>query len=408
MNRAAFFGRLLIVGCSSLVGCSSAPGNDAPPRDEGGDPFDVPIEGATKDQVSQFLKGDAFFDVPFREPDGLGPLYIRIACSSCHTEATKGPGLVQKMVMVDPDGRPSDDQSKLPFGHTVRPQIAAGATIPILPPGDPAVQTTTRVGPSVLGRGYLEAVEDSEIERVAAEQSQRNDTIGGRINRVMYASEPNPDTTFGVYTKGDLVIGRFGLKARVATLDDFTGDALQGDMGITNPLRPNELPNPEGLTDDAKPGVDIDADFLNAVANYLRLIAIPARRGLSQQGRQLFERAQCSVCHVPSLRTRADYPLAQLRGIDAPIYSDLLLHDMGLQLADGIADGDSNWREWKTPPLIGLRFSRSFLHDGRAASIEEAIRLHGGTGSEGEGSARLFNELSDAERSALVAFVSAL
>jgi CxxC motif-containing protein (DUF1111 family) len=402
MNRGVFLGLLL------LAHCSSAPGTEVPPPYDGADPFDIPIATSTKEQVALFLKGDGFFDIPFREPDGLGPLYIRTACSSCHTEAAKGPGLVQKMVVVEADGLPSRDQSSLPFGHTVRPQIAAGATMPILPPSDPALKTTTRVGPSVLGRGYLEAVDDSEIERVAEEQANRTDSIGGRINRVVYASETNPDTTFGTFTKGDLVIGRFGLKARIATLDDFTGDALQGDMGITNPLRPTELPNPEGLTDDAKPGVDIDADFLNDIANYLRLIAIPVRRGLTEQGRQLFERAQCSVCHVPSLRTRADYPIAQLRAIDAPIYSDLLLHDLGTALADGIADGDASWREWKTPPLIGLRFSRTYLHDGRASSVEEAIQLHASSGSEAGGSVRLFNALTDAERRALITFVSAL
>jgi CxxC motif-containing protein (DUF1111 family) len=140
----------------------------------------------------------------------------------------------------------------------------------------------------------------------------------------------------------------------------------------------------------------------------LRLIAIPARHGLTDQGRQLFERAQCSVCHVPSLRTRADYPIAQLRAIDAPIYSDLLLHDMGLELSDGVADGDANWREWKTPPLIGLRFARSYLHDGRAESIEEAIQKHAGSGSEAGGSVRSFNALSEDERRALIAFVGAL
>jgi CxxC motif-containing protein (DUF1111 family) len=403
MNRGVLLGLLLLAHCSSSTGSDPSP----PPEDTT-DPFDVPIANATKAQVGQFLKGDAFFDVPLRETDGLGPLYIRMACSSCHSEASKGPGLVQKMVVVDPDGPPSSDQSMLPFGHTVRPLLAAGATIAILPPSDPSVRTTTRVGPSVLGRGYLEAVEDSEIERAAEEQANRTDAIGGRINRVVYSSETNPDTTFGVHTRGDLLIGRFGLKARIATLDDFTGDALQGDMGITNPLRPEELPNPEKLTDDGKPGVDVDADFLNDVANYLRLIAIPARHGLSARGRALFEQAQCSVCHVPSMRTRADYPIEQLRAIDAPIYSDLLLHDMGRELADGIADGDANWREWKTPPLIGLRFMRTFLHDGRAGSLEEAIELHGGSGSEAGGSLRLFQQLSDADRRELVDFVSRL
>jgi CxxC motif-containing protein (DUF1111 family) len=401
MNRAVFLGFLM------LAGCSSAAAEEAPPPD-GTDPFDVPITGADKDQFRQFLKGDGLFDVPFRESDGLGPLYIRVACSSCHTEAAKGPGLVEKMTFVDAEGRPSDDQSGLPFGNTVRPQIAAGATTPILAPSTPGLKTSIRFGPSVLGRGYLEAIEDSEIERVAEEQSNRTDSIGGRINHVVYASEPNPDATFGAHAKGDVLIGRFGLKARIATLDEFSADALQGDMGVTNPLRPEELPNPDGLTDDDKPGVDTSADVVNDIANYLRLIAIPARRGLTDHGKKLFERTQCAVCHVPSMKTRADYPISQLRSIDAAIYSDLLLHDMGTELADGIVDGDANWREWKTPPLIGLRFLRTFLHDGRALSIDDAIRQHAGPGSEASGSVRLFNELSEGDRRELLQFVGAL
>lgn len=403
MTRAALAGLLLLAQCASASGTM-----DGPPPADGSDPFDIPIDLATPEQNARFLKGRASFEASFRESDGLGPLFIRSACSSCHTDATEGPGLVQKMAVFDAEGRPSDDQSRLAFGPTVRPQVAAGATMPILPPADPSVKTTSRVGPSVLGRGYVEAVDDSEIERVAAEQAQRIDRIGGRINWVVYMSEDNPDTTFGAHTKGARLIGRFGLKARLATIDEFTADALQGDMGVTSPLRPNELPNPDGLGDDAKSGVDVDADFLNDIASYVRLLAIPPRRGLTEEGSQLFARAQCSVCHVPSLRTRADYPIAELRSIDAPIYSDLLLHDMGRELADGMAEGDANWREWKTPPLIGLRFARTYLHDGSAASIEEAIRKHGGSGSEAGGSLRLFDALTDGERRALIHFVSAL
>jgi CxxC motif-containing protein (DUF1111 family) len=402
MKRRAFFGLLL------LAHCSSGPGTEVGAPDDKRDPLAVSIDLATKEQVALFIEGKGFFDVPFGEPDGLGPLFIGVSCGSCHTEVGTGPGLVQKMAVVDSDGFPARDQSRLPFGHTVRPQIAAGATMPVLPPDDPAVKTTIRMGPSVLGRGYLEAIDDSEIERVAAEQANRTDAIAGHINRVVYDSEPNPDTTFGAHAKGDLLIGRFGVKARIATLDDFTADALQGDMGVTNPLRPNELPNPDRLLDDAKPGLDVDAEFLNDVANYIRLIAIPARRGLTEQGRQLFERAQCSACHVPSLRTRADYPIEQLRSIDAPVYSDLLVHDMGRDLADGVTDGDANWREWRTTPLIGLRFAKAYLHDGRATSIEDAIRKHASSGSEASGSVRLFEAFTDDERRALIAFVSAL
>jgi CxxC motif-containing protein (DUF1111 family) len=388
--------------------CSAAPGTEAPPSpDDAADPADVPLTRVTNEQRAVFLKGNALFDVPFAETDGLGPLFIDAACTACHTNS-KEPGLVEKMVVLDPDGRPSADQSKLPFGHTVRAQLAAGATVPILAPSDPTIRITTRMGPSALGRGYVEAIADAEIERVAADQRKRIDAIGGRINRVVYASETNPDTTFAAHAKGDVLIGRFGLKARIATVDDFSGDALQGDMGVTSPLRPTELPNPEGLTDDGKPGVDVDADFVNAIANYLRLVEIPPRRGQSDRGRQLFERVLCSVCHVPSMRTRADYPIVQLRDVDAPIYSDLLLHDMGIALADGITDGGANWREWKTTPLIGLRFSRAYLHDGRARSVEEAIQMHASSGSEAGGSIRLFDALPDDDRRELVTFVGGL
>ena len=392
-----------------LARCSSAPGIEVPPpTDDAIDPSDVPLTRATNEQRASFFKGNALFDATFGEADGLGPLFIHADCRRCHTEATEEPGVVEKMVVINQEGGPAADQSKLPFGHTVRPQIAAGAMTPILAPDDPTIRTTTRIGPSLLGRGYIEAIADSEIQRVGAEQDKRIDSIGGRINRVVYASETNPDTTFGVHTEGEVLIGRFGLKARIATLDDFTADALQGDMGVTSPLRPSELPNPDGLLDDGKPGVDVGADFVNDVASYLRLVEIPPRRGLRDRGRQLFERVQCAVCHVPSMRTRADYPVAELRAIDAPIYSDLLVHDMGIALADGIADGNASWREWKTTPLIGLRFSRTYLHDGRARSVEEAIQMHLSSGSEAGGSIRLFNALSESDRRELLAFVGAL
>jgi CxxC motif-containing protein (DUF1111 family) len=270
------------------------------------------------------------------------------------------------------------------------------------------VKVTTRVGPPVIGRGYMEAVKDSEIERVAGEQSKRTDGIHGRINVVAYASEANPDTRFHTHQKGDLVIGRFGLKARVATLDDFTADALQGDMGITSPLRPDEFPNPDGLTDDRKVGIDVDIDSVNRRAMYLRLIAIPRRPTDIDVPRALFDAVKCSVCHVPTMRTRDDYPIAMLAGIDAPIFTDILLHDMGDSLADGMTDGASQSRDWRTAPLIGLRFNRGFMHDGRAHTIDEAIRMHDGNGSEAAESVRLYGQLSDADRETLLSYVSAL
>jgi CxxC motif-containing protein (DUF1111 family) len=181
-------------------------------------------------------------------------------------------------------------------------------------------------------------------------------------------------------------------------------------MGVTSQMRPTELPNPQGLVDDGKPGLDVDMDTVNLIARYMRFIEIPTRNPAvaTPAARAAFDQVGCGTCHVPSLRTRADYPIAHLAGIDAPIYSDLLLHDMGPALADGLVDGQASSAEWKTPPLIGLRFQRNYMHDGRAHTIEEAIGLHGGEGSQGADTVARFEALSAADRAALIAFVESL
>jgi len=374
------------------------------------DPFDVAIAGLSNDDQLAFTKGDNLFGLSLHDYDGLGPLYTRTACSDCHTEAARGPGSVQKMVVVQADGwTRADDQSKLPFGFTVHPLLTAGASTAIVPPaGDPSVKVTSRLGPPVLGRGYMEAVLDSEIERVAAEQAARPDAIHGRINHVVYASQPNPDTRFHTHQPGDIVIGRFGVKARIATLDDFTADALQGDMGITSPLRPTEFANPDGLTDDLHPGVDLTIDSVNGRSQYVRTIAIPRRVAGDPRGKDLFDQAQCSACHVPTMHTRSDYPIGVLADIDAPIYTDLLLHDMGVERADGMTEGEATSRDFRTAPLIGLRFTKPYLRDGSASTIEEAILAHGATGSEAAASVAAYQALSPDDAALLLQFVSSL
>ena len=418
-----FPSQALSLGLLALAACSGDPsasaGGSGGTGGDGGtggatetfqpDSFDVPIDGIDAAQEKVFLEGDNLFDLVLHEADGLGPLYTRAACGACHETGVRGPGSVQKMVVVEADGvTTAADQSKLPFGHTVHPLTAAGATTPILPPDDPSVKVTLRVGPPILGRGYLEAIDDASILAREAEQSLRSDLIHGRVNHVVYSSEPNPDPTFNAHKKGDMVIGRFGTKARIATLDEFTADALQGDMGVTSPLRPDEILNPDGLTDDLKQGVDVTADSVNKRAMYVRLTAIPGRKGLTDAGQALFAQAKCDVCHAPSMKTSADYPIAVLAGIDAPVYTDMLLHDMGDALADGMIDGEAQSRDWRTAPLLGLRFNKTFLHDGRAHTVEEAISLHAGEGSEAAESVAIYKGLSAGDHDALLAFVSAL
>ncbi|MCC6646354.1 MAG: hypothetical protein IT374_12380 [Polyangiaceae bacterium] len=390
---------VMIVGF--LAGCGGAddPAPTAAPLTVvADDRSDVPIAGLPAEWRDRFLLGDALFDQTNGEAGGLGPLFIRSSCGACHALDSRGPGFVEKF--------PATTGVELPYGVTRRPFATAGAKTPIETP--PGVAATVRLPPPVFGRGYVEAIEESEILRVEAEQAARTDGIRGRAHRLTYASELSADPLFSTLTKGASAIGRFGLKARVPTLDDFAADAYQGDMGLTSPLRPTELPNPDGLTDDDKPGVDLSLETISEVAAYMRLLAIPKRPAPDARGAALFAQADCAVCHVPTLRTRADWPVPAQAGIDAPVYTDLLLHDMGDGLADGVTDLAAGPRDWKTPPLMGLRLQRALLHDGRAKTVEDAIAAHDSEGSEARGSAQKFRALSGDDRAALLTFVSSL
>lgn len=361
------------------------------------DPSDEPIAGASDDDRRVFTEGDRLFERVFRPTQGLGPVFIQSSCRACHGAAGRGPGSVTRMVLVADDGftaRP-DPAHRLPFGTTARPQFTAGATRGVTPPTLPSAErmlVSSRVGPAVFGRGWIEAVTDEAILAQEARQAAAGGAISGRANRL-----------------ADGRLGRLGVKARLADIDAFTAEAFQGDMGLTSSRVPAEVPNPDGLADDLRPGVDLSDEVVRAAAGYVRRLAIPARNGLTDAGRRRFEGAGCATCHVPSLPTRADFPVAAMAGREAAVYSDLLLHDMGPSLADGVeGEGTATGREWRTAPLVGLRFFRTFLHDGRARSVEEAVRMHGGDGSEAQASARAFEDLSPAERAALLDYVRRL
>ena len=399
----------------ALIACAAC-GDEAKPADLSGvtlvreDPGGRPLANLPEEWLSRFKSGDGLFDHTYLDSQGLGPVLIRSSCVSCHKDDGRGPGAVRKMVLIDDDGAPLADQSALPFGNTVRPQTAAGVSQGITVPEDgPKLLVSTRMPPAVFGRGFMEAVSDAEIMRVEAAQAEREDGISGRINWVTYASNRNPESRFATHEKGEVLIGRFGLKARIASLDDFVADAMQGDMGMTSDMRPNELPNPAGEMDDM-PGVDLAPDSINLIADYMRSLRIPNRQlsDSDSKGAALFEQAQCSVCHAPTLHTDADYALPLLADIDAPIYTDMLLHDMGPAFSDGLGDQSATASEWRTAPLLGMRFMRVYLHDGRASSLEEAIELHGADGSEAADSVRRFKALDDASRAQLLAFVTAL
>jgi len=175
---------------------------------------DVPLAGASLEQERAFRAGDAVFEQLFSPVDGVGPVYVRSSCTSCHLRGGRGPTETQRMAIVS--SATGAQVEALPFGPLVRPLVAAGAVTPVLPPdgGIPpgaVLEVTTRLAAPLFGRAYLEAILDSEIERVAAEQSGRTDEIHGRINRVSFHSQGTVDPRFPVHAAGETgLIGRFG------------------------------------------------------------------------------------------------------------------------------------------------------------------------------------------------------
>ena len=121
----------------------------------------------------------------------------------------------------------------------------------------------------------------------------------------------------------------------------------------------------------------------------------------------LFSAVGCVQCHTASLTT-GNSSVAALRNQPVALYSDLLVHDMGVGLADGVSQGAASGREFRTAPLWGLGQRIFFLHDGRASDLIGAIRAHASPGSEANGSVMLYNALSEARKQDLLNFLRSL
>ena len=355
------------------------------------DPSDRPIEGLTPTLLLEFARGDALFDAPFTDTQGLGPHYIQRSCVGCHEDDARGPGVVQRFVAP----------ALFPFGDTVRPRRTSLAHTAIAAPE--GARISTRLPPAVFARGWMEAIDDATLRGWAESQARANGPITGRVSEL--AIDTAPPSLFGDRAPR---LGRFGHKARTATLEDFVVDALIGDMGLTSSARPSEPPNPDALSDDAHEGIDLDDPSVSALATYVRLLAIPPRAAPDARAVQLFTDVGCHGCHVMEARTRGDHPIEALRDREVALYTDMLLHDLGEGLADGPAERTATDREWRTAPLVGLRFFRAFLHDGRAEDVASAIAAHASEGSEANEVIARFDALSDADRAALVSFVESL
>jgi CxxC motif-containing protein (DUF1111 family) len=209
--------------------------------------------------------------------------------------------------------------------------------------------------------------------------------------------------------RGRDAVGRFGWKAQVPTLHQFAGDAYLNEMGVTNPEFPNEnCPNGDCalLACNPLPTLNDDGSGVVPFADFMTLLAPPPRARLSAQasaGKQVFSAIGCNRCHWATFRT-GDAAVDSLSHTTFHPYSDFLLHDMG-SLEDGIETGDARGNEFRTAPLWGSSAVTRYLHDGRAATLPEAILAHDGQARRARDR---FAKLSPGDQAALIAFVNAL
>jgi CxxC motif-containing protein (DUF1111 family) len=262
----------------------------------------------------------------------------------------------------------------------------------------------------VFGVGLIEAIPDATILANVDSLDADGDGVSGRPNWVT-----PPDYVREYHGAPARAIGRFGRKAQVSSLTQQVAEAYHQDMGITSDFQPREIIHytygPQTHSADRVVDPEVPLGTVEAVVHYIRTLAPPAPGAMTQrrtEGAGLFSSTGCATCHVPTMRTGAS-PIGALANRDVTLYSDLLLHDMGDELADNRRDGDANGREWRTTPLWGLRLVTTFLngrafymHDGRARTLDEAIRLHGG---EGDRARNAYLALTPAQRAALLDYV---
>ncbi len=442
--RAAATGLAVAAAASPLLACGDdevdveyRAGGDTTVDTRTSTAYSFPAANLSEEELDRHLDGDLAFDSTFVTGgapvnNGLGPLYNNSSCGRCHGRDGRGLALIgvgstsQSLVRVSlPDGDPEVPGGAVPvpglgtqvqnhavYGLDPEARIVVewteetgaygdGAEYSLRRPqvtleradGEPleaGTMTSLRQPPPVFGLGLLEAIEAETLEAWEDPDDLDGDGISGRVNRV-----------WDVRT-GAAEVGRFGHKANQPNLIQQVAAAYFNDMGVTNPVFPAE--------DSSQ---DIGIDTVDLAAFYTQTLAVPApaRNTPGADGGQLlFRRFGCAGCHVTQVET-GDHELALLAFQAIQPYTDLLVHDMGEGLADGRPDFLAGEREWRTAPLWGLGLVQTvqpgsgYLHDGRARTIAEAVLWHGG---EAEAAREQFRTASEADRTALLAFLGSL
>lgn len=440
------------------------------------------------ESVKIFNLGDDFFNNPWVEGsastssrDGLGGLFNNNACQDCHIRDGRGHAPVDEndtdfdsilfrtaksIISFDQEDQMLQSlQANVPdryFGGQlqqhgitgVAPEVnlsvsyqtesvsfADGTVYNLRKPiwaissysADNAFEADTvfsaRVAPPMIGLGLLALVSESDIVNQEDVNDADADGISGKANRVWSVNNQTTD------------LGRFGWKAGQPSLLEQSAGAFVNDMGLTNRLHPTEtctqtqdecINAPNGNGDSTSDyDYEVSDTVLDAIAFYSSHLAVPERRDAYsdqvQAGKALFMQAGCQACHTESYTTMSDLDKPELSNQVIFPYTDMLLHDMGPDLADFTVNADTSSNasasadmlyeflatatEWRTPPLWGLGLTKTvdpeatFLHDGRAETIMEAVLWHGG---EAESAKQKVLQFSRDERDDLLAFLNDL
>lgn len=320
--------------------------------------------------LERFVAGRALFDRDLSPREGLGPLFNADSCRACHASPVLGGAGSLGVSALRQGIRQGDGSVRAPRAgprlHRHRNPEPVGWQLP--EPHPDADVFELRSAPPLFGAGLIERVPEAAI----AAREDPDDLDGDGVRGVAHRLD-------------DGRLGRFGHRAHLASIEDAVVDALTGDLGVTLGLESDadEVSDPEMS----------DVEVASLVF-FVRSLASPPSRSVDAEGERVFGEIGCASCHVI---------FALEDGTPVPLYSDLLLHDVGGDV--GVPAGNASGRQLRTAPLWGLASSAPYMHDGRASTVEAAVRRHAG---EAARSAEAFAALAVAEREALLRFLDAL
>jgi len=364
--------------------------------------FGDPLPGLAPDDAARFEAGKEEFSAAESVEEGLGPVFNEASCVACH----RGPGdavggtnqrLETRFGRYRTDGT-FDPLTELGGSLLQDHGIGAFNGVEFLGEVVPADAVTARRRTTPLfGLGMVDATHTSTFLGLAL------------IQAVLHPSTAGTPSVVTDPTTNRLALGKFGWKAQVPSLFVFSGDAYLNEMGITNPIFPDES-CPGGdcslLAANPAPGLNDDGEGVEKFNDFMTLLA-PPRRGhrdfYTEYGNFVAASIGCLDCHTQTLRTGSN-AVGALDQVAYHPFSDFLLHDMG-SLGDGITQNRATGKLMRTQPLWGLRTQERLLHDGRASSIVEAIRAHDGPG---RAARHEFESLNAFDRFTLLAFLNSL